>query len=480
MSWQKSLDERVARALRFLGPEPKDWVVPSPGIDHNVLIVGGGQGGLANAFALRRAGIGGVSIVDAAEPGAAGVWLDRARMHTLRTAKTVTGPEFGIPELSFQSWHEAQHGAEAFQALDFIGREDWGRYLHWFEKATGAKVRHGTRLLRIEPFGRHLRAHLEVDGVERTETARNIIIVTGIEGCGVPNRLPIVTDNLPSHLYSHTADQIDFGAFAGKTVAVVGAGASALDAAAVALEQGAADVHLLSRRDHIPSGGPAGTRNHFGSYENFDSVPDRFRWKLAVLSTLGGSTPPVNALHRLKPFTNFHIHLGAPIEAARAEGEQVHLQTASSALTVDHVILGTGYTYDPLLQDFLSPVADKIAVWSDRYTPPADLQNPVLGRYPYLGPAYEFTGKVPGTAPYLGNIHCLSKSGMVSFARPVGDIPSLQSGVRAIVSAISHKLYFEDEQVHEALLLARGKPAITPDLYEAAIWRPLENVAAAE
>ena len=92
------LDAR--NALRLIGPDPQNWVPDRPGIDHNVMIVGGGQSGCAFAFALRRAGIGKVAVIDMAEDEArAGVWLNAARMNVLRTPKTLPGPEYGIAAL---------------------------------------------------------------------------------------------------------------------------------------------------------------------------------------------------------------------------------------------------------------------------------------------------------------------------------------------------------------------------------------------
>src|SRR5260370_29442257 len=91
-------------ALRLIGPDPQNWVPERPGpdgrpIDHNVLIVGGGQSGCAFAFALRRAGIGRVTVIDRADEAAAGVWLDAARRNVLRIANSLPGPLLGIPAL---------------------------------------------------------------------------------------------------------------------------------------------------------------------------------------------------------------------------------------------------------------------------------------------------------------------------------------------------------------------------------------------
>src|SRR6204780_4575844 len=166
-------DADARTALRLLGPDPDNWVPEREGIDHNVLIVGGGQTGCAFAFALRRAGIGKVSVIDAAaDGGAAGIWQTTARMNVLRTPKTLAGPELGIAALGFQAWYEARHGEAAYAAFERAPRQAWIDYLAWYREFLGIAVRYGTRLQRIEPAEGHFRLHLST-GVE---TTRKIVI----------------------------------------------------------------------------------------------------------------------------------------------------------------------------------------------------------------------------------------------------------------------------------------------------------------
>src|SRR3984885_6734531 len=173
-------DVGAREALRLIGPDTANWVPDRPGIDHNVVIVGGGQTGCAFAFALRRAGIGKVSVIDAAvDAGAAGIWRTTARMNVLRTPKTLAGPELGIAALSFQAWYEARHGAAAYAAFERIPRQAWIDYLAWYRDFLGIAGRYGTRLARIEPTGGHFRLHLDIAGAAAVETARKIIIATG-------------------------------------------------------------------------------------------------------------------------------------------------------------------------------------------------------------------------------------------------------------------------------------------------------------
>src|SRR3954451_10799524 len=156
-------DADARTALRLIGPDPANWVPDRPGIDHDVAILGGGQTGCALAFALRRAGIGKVTILEAApDESRAGVWLNAARMNLLRTPKTLPGPELGIPAFSFQAWYEARHGQDAYAAIDRIVRTDWADYLSWYKQFLGINPRYQTRVTRIEPDADHFRLHLDL------------------------------------------------------------------------------------------------------------------------------------------------------------------------------------------------------------------------------------------------------------------------------------------------------------------------------
>lgn len=213
-------DIGAREALRLIGPDPDNWIPDRQGVDHNVTVVGGSGSGSVFAFALRRAGIGRVTVIDAAKDEAhAGVWLNRARMNKLRTPKNLPGPELGIPALSFQAWYEARHSADAYAAIDRIPRLLWAEYLSWYRQFLGITVRYQTRLVRIEPAEGFFRLHLEVNGVPKVETTRKIIFANGVAGTGGPY-IPSVLDDLPPRLYAHTVDTIDFAALRGKTVAV--------------------------------------------------------------------------------------------------------------------------------------------------------------------------------------------------------------------------------------------------------------------
>jgi thioredoxin reductase len=269
-------DAAAREAMRLIGPDPQNWVPDRPGLDHNVVVVGGGQSGCAFAFALRRAGIGKASVIDMADDEArAGVWLNAARMNVLRTPKTLAGPELGIPALSFQAWYEARNSRAAYDAFERIPREAWAEYLAWYRRFLDIPVRYRTCLVRIEPAAGHFRLHIEEEGRLTVETARKVILANGVAGNGGPYIPSVLHGALPRRLYAHTADRIEFAALSGRRVAVIGGAASAFDAAGVALETGAASVHLFARRASLAAIPISRVRGYPGVYDNYGELPTR-------------------------------------------------------------------------------------------------------------------------------------------------------------------------------------------------------------
>ena len=97
-----TLDAAALQTLRWIGAPPDNWVSPHPGIDHDVTVVGSGHTGSTFAFALQRAGIRKLNVIDAAaDEAGAGLWRHRARMQQLRTPKNLVGPELGLPALGW-------------------------------------------------------------------------------------------------------------------------------------------------------------------------------------------------------------------------------------------------------------------------------------------------------------------------------------------------------------------------------------------
>jgi FAD-dependent urate hydroxylase len=470
MNQPNDRDVDARNALRLIGPDPANWVPDRSGIDHNVAIVGGGQSGCALAFALRRAGIGKVTILEAApDEQHAGIWLNAARMNLLRTPKALPGPELGIPAFSFQAWYEARHGLKAYAAIDRIRRTDWANYLSWYKHFLNINPRYQTRLTRIEAVDDHFRLHLEAPDGSASETTRKIIFATGFAGGGGPIIPDGLTRNLPPALYAHTEDAIEFAALRGKTVAVIGAAAAAFDAAGVALENGAAAVHLFARRDTIAATPITRSRGFPGAYDNYHQLPDADRWHQAIRFFRYGSTPTTDAVERAVKFPNFHLHLSSPWTSATVSNDQVATEINGTAYRFDFVIAGTGYSPDIASRSELGDFGDRILLWCDRYTPPAAEQDELLGRHPYLGAGHEFLEKTPGTAPFLKDIHIQNPSGFLSFGLPIGDVPSMKRDIPTIVGRISSDLFRADLDTLRVRMTGNVAPDFTDALYRSAV-----------
>jgi cation diffusion facilitator CzcD-associated flavoprotein CzcO len=458
----RQLADQTTRALRWAGRDPADWVKSRAGADHNVVIVGGGQSGVAIAYGLKRKGVGRVDVIDQAAAGEAGIWRNVARMHQLRTPKTLAGPEAGNPALGFRAWYEALNGPAAFDALDRIPRLAWADYLAWFQQTAGVEVRYRTRLVEIEPQGDLLRLHLEVDGAPRTETTRKLVLANGYAGAGGPS-IPDFMRALPANVWTHSTGRIPLDRLAGKVVGVVGAGSNAFDAAGVALEAGAAEVHMFNRRPYIDYQAPAATatpppgaappaappvdRGYSNVLELAYELPDIVRWRNFLLTERRVASVPLDSMERAVAFKGFHIHQSTSLaDVAMAGNGKITAKAGRKTMRFDYLIAGTGYRVDLAAQPELARIHEHVALWRDRFMPAKGEENAAGALHPYLGAGFEFQPRAATGAEFLRNIHCFNLAAALSFGIPVGDVPSMVDHPR-LVTAIARDLYREGVDV---------------------------------
>jgi cation diffusion facilitator CzcD-associated flavoprotein CzcO len=462
-----ALEAQVRDDLAKTSHPSASWLEPKVGPDGqpalDILIVGGGQSGLAIAFGLRRSQVTNILIIDKVEEGKEGPWLSYARMHTLRSPKDYTGPDLEIPSLTYQSWHEARFGKEAWQALDLIRRELWAEYLLWFRQVVGLTVRNGCELLEIAPVADGLLvATVKYEGATTTLYARKIVLATGQEAMG-NWMIPEPLRHLPAKLVARASDPIDFGALAGQTVAVIGAGATAFDNAAMALEAGAAEVHLLCRRSEIQVIQPYRWLTFRGFLRHFCDLDDEWRWRFmrAILELREGF--PQATYDRCGRFLNFHLHEGSPVEAAQQVGDEIQLRTPQGSLSANFVISGAGTEIDFTERGELRNFAGNIATWADRYQAPGDEQSPRLGRYPYLADDYAFTERVAGATPWISNIHLFAFASTMSFGPSGSSINAMTTAIPKLVYGLTRGLFRADVERHWNLFRAYDVPqAVIP------------------
>jgi cation diffusion facilitator CzcD-associated flavoprotein CzcO len=447
-----ALETQVRDDLAKTSHPSAAWLEPKPGPDGqpalDVLIVGGGQSGLAIAFGLRRSQVTNILIVDKAGEGEEGPWLSYARMQTLRSPKDFTGPDLDTPSLTYQSWHEARFGKEDWERLDLIPRKLWAEYLLWFKRAVGLAVRNGCELLEIAPAADGLlAATVTCDGAAKTLYARKIVLATGQEAMGNWS-IPEPLRHLPARFVARASDPIDFAALAGRTVAVIGAGATAFDNAATALEAGAAEVHLLCRRAKIQVIQPYRWLTFRGFLRHFCDLDDVWRWRFmrAILELREGF--PQATYDRCGRFPNFHLHQGSPVETAQQVGDEIQLRTPQGLLSANFVISGAGTEIDFTERRELKNFAGNIATWADRYQPPDAERSPRLGRYPYLADDYALTERVAGATPWIANIHLFAFASTMSFGPSGSSINAMTTAIPKLVHGLTRGLFRADVERH--------------------------------
>jgi FAD-dependent urate hydroxylase len=431
----------------------RPWVAPrttaggAPILD--VLIVGGGQCGLATAFGLSRDCITNVLVVDENPVGQEGPWVTYARMNTLRSPKALTGPDLGIPSLTFRAWYEAQHGEAAWNDLGLIPREAWMAYLAWYRRVLRLPVLNDVRVERIEPAGddsSYFAVRTREQGRPNVRYARTVVLATGIQGGGEWHVPEFISEALPATSYAHTSQQIDFAALRGKRVAILGAGPSAFDNAHLALKSGVESLHLFFRRRELPRVNPIRWMEFSGFLKHFADLDDATRYA-GIDHFLQFRQPPTNDTYgRASQYANFHLYPACGWERVEQGGDVVRITTPRGLFEMDYLIISTGFVTDLRYRPELAAIQKHVARWQDRYTPPAGQENPTIDVHPYLGPHFELTERVPGTAPYLDRIFLFNYGALASLGLSGSAISGMRYSIRRLLDGISGQLFAQDAE----------------------------------
>ncbi|HVZ72954.1 MAG TPA: NAD(P)/FAD-dependent oxidoreductase [Polyangia bacterium] len=449
---------RVRADLELLDYPRRPWMPPrqSGGAGGvldvlDVLIVGAGQGGLATAFGLARERVANVLVVDENPLDRAGPWLNFARMRTLRTPKYLTGPDLGVASLTPRAWYEAQHGAGSWETMGLIPKETWAAYLAWYRRTLDIPVRAETRVgaLRWDAGAWDVPCTNVHTGETETLRARRVVLATGIDGSGRWDVPAMIRDGLPKTRWAHTREDIDFAALAGKRVAVLGAGASAFDNAATALDHGAREVALCFRRPTLVNVNAYRWAEFVGFLRHAGDLPDADKWRFIRQILRMGQLPPADTLKRAQAHAGFRLHAGCSWTGVEARGDAVVIESSSGeSHEVDFVIVGTGFVTDLSLRPELRDVEQHIARWADRFTPPPGEESADLLRHPYLGPGFEHTEKVPGAAPWVRTLFNFTFGGLPSMGFGGASISGMKYSIPRLVGGITSSFFVEDRERH--------------------------------
>jgi len=461
-----ALDAQLAEDLALLELPAKPWV---PARRHggeavrDVVVIGAGMCGLAATAKLVLSGITNVVAYDAAPEGQEGPWLTFARMQTLRSPKTLSGPSLGLPRLTFRAWFTAQWGREAWDALGKIPKGQWMDYLVWYRRALDLPVRNGVRMTGISAVDDLIA--VELDGAETGRVlTRRLVLATGRSGLGgtyVPDMLTAVD----RRFWAHSADEIDFAALNGRRVAVIGAGASAMDNAATALEAGAGQVDLLIRRREMPRINKMTGIGSYGVVQGMHLLPDAWKWKFVDYTAASQTPPPRSSTLRVSRHPNARFFLDCGLTGVAVDGDALRVETTHGPMQYDFLIAATGFVNDfGGRRSEFAAIAPHIRSWKDgRETAEMGPPRQALSDAPDLGPDFEFREKVRGACPMLGRIHCFNDAAMLTHGKVSGDIPAVSAGADRLVRGIAASLFAEDVETHFASLVAYDIPELQGD-----------------
>jgi len=250
-----------------------------------------------------------------------------------------------------------------------VAIETFRAYGHWFQESLVPHVE-DEQVVGVSRDGDGFA--LELASGARI-AARRVVLATGLTGFAY---VPAALRSLPPGRVSHTSEHADFTGLHGRRVAVLGAGQSALEAAALLRENGA-EPQVLVRSARVgwnpdpaeggygaarpwdlrptPLGGGWRLWVYWHSMGGYSVLPDRFRER-HVRRTLGPS-----GAWWLRPRVAdvVPVHVGERLVDVAADdgGVALHLAGADGPrkLLVDHVIAGTGYRVDVERLELLSP-----------------------------------------------------------------------------------------------------------------------------
>jgi len=318
-----------------------------------LLVIGAGPYGLATAAHARRQGI---ETLVLGEPMS--FWRENMPAKMMLRS----GPDWHMDvaqKLTMRAFLE-ERGTK-LEEVDPIPISLFLEYADWFRERAGVAVEQDLVEDLVKPNGR-FEATLRSG---RRVVAGAVVAAPGISRFGV---IPDwVERDLSPGSWSHTCNLVHFEELRGKRVLIVGGRQSAFEWAALLADEGAAEVHVVHRHDP-PDFAPAdwsfvdplmeltvGVPGWFRGLpqEEREAVAKRF-WAEGRLKLEPWLTPRLTS-----PAVSRHAH--ASVEECREEDGEIHVRLSNGEeLTVDYIVLATGYKPDMNKVPYLSGVVRRM------------------------------------------------------------------------------------------------------------------------
>ncbi|WP_079179126.1 FAD-dependent oxidoreductase [Streptomyces humi] len=377
-----------------------------------VVVIGAGPYGLSVAAHLRAAGVPvrvfGEVMGSWRHAMATGMFLK-----STPDATDLSAPEPGGRLADFRR----VHGEPELTELTPIPCDVFVRYGQWFQKRYVGEVE-PARVTAVERAASGPGFLVRADDGQETAAA-GVVVATGLNGLAhVPAELRHLAPEGPGPdaVVSHTSHHTDLSGYAGRRVAVVGGGQSALESAALLHEAGA-ETQVLVRERTVLWGMPPDLARPWTQRLAKPASPLGTGWILAAVCAAPGGVRWLPATARLLLFRRalgpsggwwlrdrvtgvVPVHTSRRVTAAVVRGPEVHLEVAGprgrrETLAVDHVLAATGYRLDLAALPYLSPTVRRAVVCVPGSRAPA-----LRGTFESSVPGLYFTGSL--AAPMFG------------------------------------------------------------------------------
>ncbi|MFT7581601.1 MAG: cation diffusion facilitator CzcD-associated flavoprotein CzcO, partial [Myxococcota bacterium] len=220
--------------------------------------------------------------------------------------------------------------------------------------------------------------------------------------------------------------------------------------------------HLFFRRPKLPNINTYRWAEFVGFLKHHGDLSDADRWRFIHRIVAVGQLPPTDTYFRAKKHPNFHLHPASPWNSVEELGDHARVITPHGTHDLDFLIIGTGFRTNLHQRPEWANLCDHVALWQDRYTPPAELSQADLGRHPYLGPNFELTEREPGSAPWLHKVFNYTFGCLVSLGFGGASISGMKYGQQRLIDGITRRLYIEDAAQHFESLEAFDLEEFTP------------------
>lgn len=328
------------------------------------------------------------------------------------------------PERAFTL--EAYEAASKREPCAPVPLDTFVEYGRWFRHQLGSDLDQRT-VLRVDRDRPGFRLTLQ-DGNEIRSTY--VVIAAGI---GPFKKKPAVFQNLSPQQAIHCYEGRDVRKFAGKRVAVIGGGQSALESAAL-LHEANAKVEVIVRESHLRWIGQHSWLHHMGPlssllYSPHDVGPVGIS-RLVAYPKLVSYVPlkvrdrirtravrPAGARWLPERLATVKITTACSVSQATADGDEIALKLDDgSERRLDHVLLGTGYQVDISRYDFL----------------PQELTHDIRQSDGYPKLAGGFLSSVPG-------MHFIGATAARSFGPLLYFVAGTEFASRELVSSLSRR-----------------------------------------